>query len=645
MGEKRVKVYRLTTCYRCDLVGEFLKRNGIEFESITVDQLQGEEQERAIAEAYRLSRQRSFPVTDAGTSVIIGFDEEKLRQLIPESGGKTKPSGPIIGQKIEPTASLEELKSWLERTALSHQYIVNPDKRIVDSILKGLSVNEKRFGYKSCPCRLAAGKYQLDCDIVCPCTYCDWDLDTYGRCFCGLFVTERYLEKDATLPEYKIDTRERKDEGRITTPLSEAGIEADIILNSYIKLVGYTLSAADREVVKKGFLRLAGALDIKEEAIRWLENRAFAKKTSERGDTVLLRMEQGMEVYAYQVWFSSHEPTSLSRYISYLELMDFSEHRNQLFEADVYLFHDPPPQSTMDALLPPKKRVGSKIYNGKMNVFAHFEGDGIGKDRYVLIRQGPEVSSKKIERIVDDTGRLENCYYLLRSERQRYILASDKLGELESRIVAKMGIITINLANAGHDTLKGWLHGLSTDFAEVSGTAEDLRHHSTDTLSRRELMRNIFRVWQEESAGESHLLSHFMLLNIEGLGDDYHRLSQRIDGIRKEMMDIITMLRTKIDLITQEQSLELQRSVDETTKTQVRLQHTVEGLSVIVLAYYMTALAKIVFDTVEKKDLLPYSSYTMTAIFIPVAILGSLFLTGKARKWIGWVIDKFAKGK
>lgn len=158
-------------------------------------------------------------------------------------------------------------------------------------------------------------------------------------------------------------------------------------------------------------------------------------------------------------------------------------------------------------------------------------------------------------------------------------------------------------------------------------------------------MRNIFRVWQEESAGEPHLLSHFMLLNIEGLGDDYHRLSQRIDGIRKEMMDIITMLRTKIDLITQEQSLELQRSVDETTKTQVRLQHTVEGLSVIVLAYYMTALAKIVFDTVEKKDLLPYSSYTMTAIFIPAAILISLFLTGKARKWIGWVIDKFAKGK
>jgi len=246
---------------------------------------------------------------------------------------------------------------------------------------------------------------------------------------------------------------------------------------------------------------------------------------------------------------------------------------------------------------------------------------------------------------VDDTARLENCYYLLRSERQRYILASDKLGELESRIVAKMGTITINLANADHDTLKGWLHGLSTDFAEVSGTAEDLRHHSTDTFSRRELMHNIFRTWQEDTAGEPHLLSHFMLLNIEGLGDDYQRLSQRIDGIRKEMIDIITMLRTKIDLTTQEQSLELQKSVDETTKTQVRLQHTVEGLSVIVFSYYMTALAKIIFDALEKKGLLPYSAYTMTAIFIPAAILISLFLTGKMKKWLIWMIDRFSGSK
>ena len=99
-------------------------------------------------------------------------------------------------------------------------------------------------------------------------------------------------------------------------------------------------------------------------------------------------------------------------------------------------------------------------------------------------------------------------------------------------------------------------------------------------------------------------------------------------------MDLITMLRTKIDLILQEQSLELQKSMDETTKTQMIMQHTVEGLSVIVLSYYTIHLAGFVFESLEASHIINISVQTAKAIFVPIAIGISWYLTFRARRYI-----------
>jgi ferredoxin-thioredoxin reductase catalytic subunit len=61
-------------------------------------------------------------------------------------------------------------------------------------ILQGLLVNEARYGYRSCPCRLAWGVKERDKDIVCPCVYRDPDIKEYGSCFCGLYVSVAWNE-------------------------------------------------------------------------------------------------------------------------------------------------------------------------------------------------------------------------------------------------------------------------------------------------------------------------------------------------------------------------------------------------------------------------------------------------------------------
>jgi ferredoxin-thioredoxin reductase catalytic chain len=79
----------------------------------------------------------------------------------------------------------------LAREAEAGSYNLNPDAEFTADLVTGLIVNEKRYGYPSCPCRLAAGIREKDTDIICPCDYRDADITEYGACFCALYVSAK----------------------------------------------------------------------------------------------------------------------------------------------------------------------------------------------------------------------------------------------------------------------------------------------------------------------------------------------------------------------------------------------------------------------------------------------------------------------
>ena len=69
-------------------------------------------------------------------------------------------------------------------------YRFNPDAEFTRNLVRGLLRNEQRYGYRSCPCRLAGGKKEDDLDIICPCDYRDADVAEYGACYCALYVSD-----------------------------------------------------------------------------------------------------------------------------------------------------------------------------------------------------------------------------------------------------------------------------------------------------------------------------------------------------------------------------------------------------------------------------------------------------------------------
>ncbi|MEI7690215.1 MAG: ferredoxin-thioredoxin reductase catalytic domain-containing protein [bacterium] len=96
-----------------------------------------------------------------------------------------------MDEKVVDTESIRKYYESLKVDNFSRGYYLNPDDEFTLDLVESLLVNEKRYGYPACPCRLAKGIREKDLDIICPCDFRDQDLTDYGTCYCALYVSKK----------------------------------------------------------------------------------------------------------------------------------------------------------------------------------------------------------------------------------------------------------------------------------------------------------------------------------------------------------------------------------------------------------------------------------------------------------------------
>ncbi|MCK4647303.1 ferredoxin:thioredoxin reductase [Candidatus Pacearchaeota archaeon] len=82
----------------------------------------------------------------------------------------------------------EELRRYAEEYAQKAGIKLNPDKKIVEGLIKGLLKNKETRGEIYCPCRVITGDKKKDRDIICPCVFHKGEIKAEGHCKCFLFV-------------------------------------------------------------------------------------------------------------------------------------------------------------------------------------------------------------------------------------------------------------------------------------------------------------------------------------------------------------------------------------------------------------------------------------------------------------------------
>ncbi|HLD49257.1 MAG TPA: glutaredoxin family protein [archaeon] len=74
---KNVVVYSTAMCPYCVMEKDWLKKNGIDFKNVMVD-----EDRKAAQEMILKSGQTGVPVTDIDGAIVVGFNKEELKRLL-----------------------------------------------------------------------------------------------------------------------------------------------------------------------------------------------------------------------------------------------------------------------------------------------------------------------------------------------------------------------------------------------------------------------------------------------------------------------------------------------------------------------------------------------------------------------------------
>ena len=191
MPEKSLTFYTLSTCGYCEITKKMLDDLEVEYESIVVDLLSPEEKEEAVEEIKKFNPRCTFPTLIYGDEVITGMKLQKIKDML---GLRTD-----VDNLFDTLRTIQEPKG----------YCFNKDREKTFQLLRALLTNKDRYGYMSCPCRLAAGEREKDKDIICPCVYREPDVQEFGSCYCNLYVSKEW--NDGSIERYLVPERRSAD--------------------------------------------------------------------------------------------------------------------------------------------------------------------------------------------------------------------------------------------------------------------------------------------------------------------------------------------------------------------------------------------------------------------------------------------------
>ncbi|KQV43782.1 MULTISPECIES: DUF3422 family protein [unclassified Rhizobium] len=108
-------------------------------------------------------------------------------------------------------------------------------------------------------------------------------------------------------------------------------------------------------------------------------------------------------------------------------------------------------------------------------------------------------------------------------------------------------------------------------------------------------------------------------------------VEERQANLSRKLARATALLRSWVDIELERQNTVILNSMDQRAKLQLRLQQTVEGLSVAAISYYVVGLFGYLAKALESEGL-PLKSSVLTGLFVPVAIVAMWFVVRRIRQ-------------
>ena len=144
------------------------------------------------------------------------------------------------------------------------------------------------------------------------------------------------------------------------------------------------------------------------------------------------------------------------------------------------------------------------------------------------------------------------------------------------------------------------------------------------------VLKRLAELREDEVSG--HLtITEFMTRRLTPAVRTCESVSERLENLSRRIDRVSDMMRTRVELSIQGQNQELLASMDRRSKIQLMMQHTVEGLSVAAISYYLVGLLKYLIEALYNSGV-PIDKSLTVGISVPIVVLVVWFATRKIHK-------------
>ena len=126
------------------------------------------------------------------------------------------------------------------------------------------------------------------------------------------------------------------------------------------------------------------------------------------------------------------------------------------------------------------------------------------------------------------------------------------------------------------------------------------------------------------------MLQEFMIQRLSSAMGTCELVHTKLETLSMRLGRASALLRTRVDLSMEAQIRDLLKSMDHRAHVQLRMQETVEGLSVVVLSYYLLGILGYGLKALQAagQDI---NVELLTGIAIPVVVLSVFFVVSGLR--------------
>jgi len=237
--------------------------------------------------------------------------------------------------------------------------------------------------------------------------------------------------------------------------------------------------------------------------------------------------------------------------------------------------------------------AGSSILDEAAWVFTDFVVRPDGRSRWLVldVRMGRAQTARTVQRVIEIE--VYRMVALL-----GFPLARAAFGELD-RVERELETITAATAalHAEAATLatqkeeRRLLDELTRVAAEVERMTAATAFRYSASQAYWEIVRARVAELREQRLGDLRTLSGFLSRRLAPAMNSCAAAARRQEALSARIERAGSLLRTRVDIAREEQNQQLLAAMDRRSKLQLRLQQTVEGLSVAAIAYYMVGLA------------------------------------------------------